>query len=364
VRQVTPKNECPSNLDTRIRAYVAKLPAAINGAGGCHVATLKAATCIVVGFNRSIDEARPHLLEYNQRCEPPWSRRDLEHKLTEAAANKRGLRWGYLLDDQPHQPKDSQQKQRPPPAKKLSAEEQKKRWQYAIETKLDGFEADPYDLWEASPIRLLDDYSSDARLAISCLSEPDDLINVNCKYRLKADGRPDIVGSGVTRSAAEWADYLADNPAPRSEAGCWWRHNPVKAQRGAGWDGCFTDLDIATFRYHLFEIDAVPMELQLSFLCKIQAPIAMITDSGGKSYHALVKSSAKNLIEYQAEASFLFDSLFTRYGVDFHNRNPSRTSRLPGVPRIIGARTLLDGEKEARQKILYLNPRPEKGPIL
>ena len=106
------------------------------------------------------------------------------------------------------------------------------------------------------------------------------------------------------------------------------------------------------------------MELQLSFFCKIQAPVAMISDSGGKSYHALIKSSAYNLIEYQEEAAYLFDEIFSKYGVDPKNKNPSRYSRLPGVPRSLGARILQPGESEARQKILYLNPRPMKGPIL
>ena len=249
--------------------------------------------------------------------------------------------------------------------KKLTPEEKAKRWTHAIETKLAGFEADPYDVWEASPVRLFDDYTKDATLAISHLSEHDDLININCDYRINPkDGRVDIVGSGLTRSTAEWIDYLTNNPTPYREAGCWWRPNPVRARQGNGRDGAFTDADIAVFRYHLFEIDAVPMDLQLSFFCKIIAPVAMISDSGGKSYHALIKSSARTLVEYQAEAGYLLDDLFARYGVDFQNKNPSRYSRLPGVPRSIGARALLPGETEAHQKILYLNPRPTKGPIL
>jgi hypothetical protein len=352
-----------ADLDARIRAYIAKLPPAISGSGG-HVATLKAANALVLGFALSIDDARPYLAEYNKSCQPPWSERELEHKLTEADANKQDKARGLLLGEQ-SRVSTAPKRQTSSPAKKLTPEEKAKRWARAIETKLAGFEADPYDVWEASPIRLFDDYHNDARLAISCLSEPDDLINVNCDYRINPkDGRVDIMGSGVTRSAAEWIDYLSNNPTPYREAGCWWRPNPVRTRQGSGRDGAFTDVDIAKFKYHLFEIDAVPMNLQLSFFCKIIAPIAMISDSGGRSYHALVKSSARTLVEYQAEAAYLFDSLFARYGVDFQNKNPSRYSRLPGVPRSIGARALLPGETEACQKILYLNPRPTKGPIL
>jgi hypothetical protein len=357
------------DLHTRIRAYIAKLPVAISGSGG-HVATLKVANALVIGFNLSIDQARFYLLEYNENCQPPWSKRELEHKLNEANANKHGLVRGWLLDRSPtsQQPSAAAAASNRPnrqPVKKLSRKEQAERAVHAIKTKLAGFEADLADVWEASPVRLLDDYTGDARLAISSLCAPSDLINVNCKYRLNPkDHRVVIVGSGVSRSAAEWDTYLSNHPAPYTEAGCWWRPNPIRAWQGSGHDGAFTDADIATFRYHLFEIDAVPMNLQLSFFCKIQAPIAMISDSGGRSYHALIKSSARTLIEYQAEAAYLLDNLFARYGVDFQNKNPSRYSRLPGVPRSIGARALLPGETEACQNIVYLNPHPTKGPIL
>jgi hypothetical protein len=352
-----------ADLDARIRAYIAKMPPAISGSSG-HIATLNVANALVLGCGLSIDDARPYLVEYNKSCEPPWSDRELEHKLTEADANKQDKARGWLLGEHSHTTTSPKRQTLLGPPKKLTPEEKVKRWTFVIEFKLGRFEADPYDVWEASPIRLFDDYTKDAALAISCLSEPDDLINVNCDYRVKKDGRVDIVGAGITRSSAEWIDYLANNPTPYREAGCWWRPNPVRPRQGSGRDGAFTDADIAVFRYHLFEIDAVSMSLQLSFFCKIVAPIAMISDSGGKSYHALIKSSASTLIEYQAEAAYLLDNLFARYGVDFQNKNPSRYSRLPGVPRSIGARALLPGETEACQKILYLNPRPTKGPIL
>jgi hypothetical protein len=358
------------DLDTRIRTYIAKMPLAISGSGG-HVATLKAANILVLGFNLSIEKARPYLTEYSQNCQPPWSRRELEHKLEEADANKQGLVRGWLLDGESLSQNcrvrsESTKPKSAPVAKKLTPEQKAERWAQAIKTKLAGFVADPYDVWEASPSRLLDDYASDAQLAISHLCAPVDLINVNCDYRLNPkDGRVDIVGPGITRSAAEWNAYLADNPTPYREAGCWWRPNPVRDRRGSGHDGSFTDADIVAFRFHLLEIDAVPMALQLSFLCKIQAPIAMICDSAGKSYHALVKSFATSLDDYKEEAAYLIDETFAKYGIDHQNKNPSRYSRLPGVPRVIGARALLPGETEAHQKILYLNPHPTKGqPIL
>jgi len=244
-----------------------------------------------------------------------------------------------------------------------------KRWTHAVVTILNGFKADPYEVWELSPIRLLEGCETDVRAAIYWLHDPDDLININFDYRPKPDGKGvDIVGPGITLSASEWCEYLTEYPMPFREAGCWWRHNPVRSRQGSGKDGSFTDADIVRFRYHLFEIDKLPLELQLSFFCKCRLPIVMLSDSGGKSYHALVKSYARTLEEFQAEAEYLLDEVFARFGVDPKNKNPSRYSRLPGVPRKIGARKVITGstrqgdprETNAAQRILYLNPNPPK----
>jgi hypothetical protein len=295
-------------LDARIRAYVAHMPAAISGSGG-HLATLKTANALVLGFGLSIDDAWPYLSEYNQRCEPPWSSRELNHKLAEADANKKELVRGYLLDAPLPESMARQQAARQKPVE-LTEEEKVKRWTHAVVTVLNGFKADPYEVWGLSPIKLLEGCETDARSAIYWLHDPEDLININFDYRPKSDGKGvDIVGPGVTLSASEWCEYLAEYPMPFREAGCWWRHNPVRSRQGSGKDGSFTDADIVRFCYHLFEIDRLPLELQLSFFCKCRMPIVMLSDSGGKSYHALVKSYARTLEEFQAEAEYLLDEV-------------------------------------------------------
>ena len=81
----------------RARRYVAKMPAAVSGSGG-HVALLNVATVLAVGFRLPDEEAFALLEEYSQRCSPPWSRAELEHKLAEARRNKLGKRPGYKLD--------------------------------------------------------------------------------------------------------------------------------------------------------------------------------------------------------------------------------------------------------------------------
>jgi KaiC/GvpD/RAD55 family RecA-like ATPase len=77
----------------RARKYLAKLPPAISGQSG-HNATFHAACVLVLGFELPEADALGLLHEYNQRCEPPWSERELEHKVRQAA--KQPGQRGYL----------------------------------------------------------------------------------------------------------------------------------------------------------------------------------------------------------------------------------------------------------------------------
>jgi hypothetical protein len=82
---------------SRAQNYVEKFPAAISGQGG-HNQTFAAATALIHGFALSESDAWPILLEYNRRCDPPWSDTELRHKLkdaTHSAGHKRPP--GHLL---------------------------------------------------------------------------------------------------------------------------------------------------------------------------------------------------------------------------------------------------------------------------
>ena len=82
----------------RASAYLAALPPAVSGQGG-HGRTFRAACVLVKGFGLGVDEARPILQAWDLGCDPPWSERELEHKLRDAdkAADDRPR--GWLLAD-------------------------------------------------------------------------------------------------------------------------------------------------------------------------------------------------------------------------------------------------------------------------
>lgn len=67
----------------RARAYLAAIEGAISGQRG-HDRTFRAACVLTHKFGLTFEEAWPLLLEWNQVCEPPWSERELAHKLSDA----------------------------------------------------------------------------------------------------------------------------------------------------------------------------------------------------------------------------------------------------------------------------------------
>lgn len=84
----------------QIRAYMATVDPAIQGSPYPHGSgqTLIAADRLVVGFNLTIDEAWPYMVEYNQRCVPPWSDHELRRKMSEAVKTTK-REPGYLLSE-------------------------------------------------------------------------------------------------------------------------------------------------------------------------------------------------------------------------------------------------------------------------
>ncbi len=90
-----------NDLESRAIAYLNAMPAAIAGSGG-HSQTYAAATALVHGFGLSADVAIAILAnDYNPRCDPPWSEKDLAHKINQAATKPHDRPFGWLRDDEP-----------------------------------------------------------------------------------------------------------------------------------------------------------------------------------------------------------------------------------------------------------------------
>ena len=82
----------------RASAYLAKIQGAVSGNGG-HDQTWSAALAVVRGFSLTPEVAFDLLArEYNPRCTPPWTEKELRHKVEDAS--KASIAEGYLLQEQ------------------------------------------------------------------------------------------------------------------------------------------------------------------------------------------------------------------------------------------------------------------------
>lgn len=96
----SPQRAEPLIVD-RARAYLMRIPGAISGSGG-HAQTLLAAEHMVRGFQLDDGAAMSLLCEWNRMCSPPWSERELQHKIREARTAGTAVEWGaHTRSDRP-----------------------------------------------------------------------------------------------------------------------------------------------------------------------------------------------------------------------------------------------------------------------
>ena len=94
------QSQTPDGALERARAYLARIPGAVSGQGG-HNRTFQAVLHVGLGFGLNEEECLQLLLqEYNPRCDPPWSLRELKHKIESVYNSKLAVAlWGSKLND-------------------------------------------------------------------------------------------------------------------------------------------------------------------------------------------------------------------------------------------------------------------------
>lgn len=117
----------------RAAAYLAKIPGAVSGDAG-HNATFNAVAAVLIGFDLDEQTARSLILsDYNTRCDPPWSEREIDHKIKSVGSRSTRTR-GYLLVDRPRISTPQQAAQAAPQLAKTPNVD----WMSMLNTKKDG----------------------------------------------------------------------------------------------------------------------------------------------------------------------------------------------------------------------------------
>jgi Bifunctional DNA primase/polymerase, N-terminal len=73
----------PSTAVRRARGYLAHIEGAISGQRG-HDRTFRVACVLAIKFGLTLEQAWPLMREWNEQCEPPWSDKEIAHKLQDA----------------------------------------------------------------------------------------------------------------------------------------------------------------------------------------------------------------------------------------------------------------------------------------
>jgi RecA-family ATPase len=141
-------------------------------------------------------------------------------------------------------------------------------------------------------------------------------------------------GGGEVLSVERWQQRTAQKSIDqiyRDPDGLYIRINPMCP-------GGKTDKDVTAFRHVLVEFDLdsngkrIPKISQYNALIDSGLPISVILDSGDKSIHGWVRIDAADFDEFKARREIVWDK-FAAWDLDVKNKNPSRYSRCPGVPR-------------------------------
>lgn len=297
------------------KRYLNAIPPAISGQRG-HNQTLIAARALVRGFDLSDADAMNLLQEWNRSCQPPWTDKELDHKISEARTKDFDKPVGYLLS-----------------GRHKSADRPK-----LVPTSCPPQVAQPvtkaeYDLSEAETVKFPKPIENGFEVVLRTCFQPGEGVRV--MNGMTDDGiiRCDPNG-GVVLSREEWLDRLAGGRTINNmfhrlggpQVGVYLGVNPIKQ------DGRMTDGDVTSHRHCLVEFDDIGLEEQWLLFTKSNLPCACVIYSGGKSLHAWVKIGARDRKEYDERVNLVYNH-FAAYKPDPHNKNPSRLSRCPDAER-------------------------------
>lgn len=188
---------------------------------------------------------------------------------------------------------------------------------------------------------------SDMIRFIECLFKPNEYVGFVTYALFNRKGKYEPGSSGsFNRTAGEIVQLLSscNGEYPlvfgcvNRMAGAWIRVNPLN---GKGAD----DRNVTDYRYTLVESDVLPLSQQIDLLRSLQLPIAVLTYSGGKSVHAVVKVNAPSAEVYRQRVACIY-RYCNRNGliVDLSNSNPSRLTRFPGFQRGDQMQFIIDTE--------------------
>lgn len=327
-----------ADLVERARRYLAKIPPAVSGAGG-HTTAFRAALALR-SFDLNPDDAFDLFAEWNRGCRPPWSPRELKHKLDDAW--RTGQPDPRLAGGNPKSGHRSFVRFRPLPPAEFSPEHFAKVTSPSPALSWSEWR---HWLWQRSPVIPMGVTSGGF---LRHVFQPGERVAVMVNTTEK---RPHLVEIRETGTN----DLL--NLRRGHEHGVWYLIQPVDGKwhdDGSGGKSCRNAAAVTSWRHMLLESDSLSPVDALRLLAVLPMRVVAIYTSGGRSIHSLVRVDADSKAHWDAEVVPLKRPL-TKLGIDPGALTAVRNSRLPGCWR---------EEKAQPQKLLFLNPNPTEGRLI
>lgn len=365
------------DLLERAGKYVGSMAASVSGAGG-HNAAFKAACVLVNGFGLSEEDALAVMRsDFNPRCDPAWSERELVHKVAQAQKANHEKPHGHLAKGAKSDAGSSSRKRsNPAPVADPVAKRQ------------------AFDAGALS--RMVSGGSELAADAFICRSpvQPVGLSPFEFMESLYRPGEKVLIfnnemsqgqyGVVMDEDGKGRAYRLGNRAGVKPErveklpqggpVGLWFLAQPVdgKWSPNGSRDGDGNEKlsrrsapNVTAWRYLVLESDEAKEADWLRLLYTLPLPVAAIYYSGGKSVHALLEVNAASKGEWDALRDKI-SPVLSKLGADPAAMTAVRLTRVPNVWRY-GSRGR-DGkdvrfEKPQLQSLIYLNPRPVIRPV-
>lgn len=290
---------------------------------------MRVARTLVSGFCLGADEAMAVLRDFNSRCLPPWTEAELAHKIRSALNTTSPHPPGWMLCG--GAPISA-------PTKLEGANRLSVPWSQAALTRLaNGLEVTPAWLAERSPIAPA---SVDPAAFLGHVFEK---------------GQKALVFT--QQESQGQAMWPVESVPVKGAQGVWFLIQPVDGQFHAnprqGRQSRRSEEAVSEWRHMLLESDHAPRGLWLSAMCQLPLPIVSIASSGNRSLHVIIRMIARSKPEWDKARQEMLAPL-SRLGCDAAAMTAVRLARLPGCWR---------EDRNAKQRLFYLNPAPRMIPL-
>lgn len=358
----------------RAKRYLERMDPSVSGSNG-HDRLFAAACALVQGFDLSDGEAM-ELLErdFNPRCSPAWSERELRHKVSQARKNAGAKERGYLLGNARRESRGRGDRRPAGGEGAVESVRPEKRTPFdpaaLARMQTAGFSPDERWLAGISPV---DPRGVDAAGFLDAIFEPGEKTLLFTSYFSQGEfghvaGDPGTTYALPQRPHAQARPVEVEIPRTGRE-GAWFLPVPLDGRwhptgsanaRGEPVVSRRSGHSVRAWRHMLLESDEASDDQWLALLAQLPLPISAVYTSGGRSIHALVKVDTQSKGQFDAFRDRV-SPLLAKLGADAAAFSGVRLTRLPGVMREgkMAGKSYQRFPEPRLQRLLYLNPKPE-----